>query len=85
MALDFAYAMQIFRNEPLPEPKNPNRHPADVLRVKYWFHGVSKALNCSAAYQLEKLFEPEHFRRQNHGLRTPTNGVVMRQGTILHN
>ena len=65
MALDFAYAMQIFRNEPLPEPKNPNRHPADVLRVKYWFHGVSKALNCSAAYQLEKLFEPEHFRRQN--------------------
>ena len=65
MALDFAYAMQIFRNEQLPEPKNPNRHPADVLRVQYWFHGVSKALNCHAAYQLEKLFEPEHFRRQN--------------------
>ncbi|CAD5360950.1 hypothetical protein PWK40_004431 [Citrobacter koseri] len=65
MALDFAYAMQILRNEPLPTPKNPNRHPADVLRVQYWFHGVSKALNCRAAYQLEKLFEPEHFRRQN--------------------
>ena len=65
MALDFASAMQIFRNEPLPAPKNPNRHPADVLRVQYWFHGVSRALNCSAAYQLEKLFEPQHFRRQN--------------------
>ena len=42
MALDFASTMQIFRNEQLPEPKNPNRHPADVLRVQYWFHGVSK-------------------------------------------
>ena len=47
------------------ESKNPNRHPVDVLRVRYWFQGVLKALDCQTAYQLEKLLEPEHFRRQH--------------------
>lgn len=44
---------------------NPARQPVDVLRVRYWYQGIIKALGCSNAYQIEKRLEPERFKRQN--------------------
>lgn len=35
-----------------------NRDLVDVLRVRYWYEGVKQQMNCSTAYQLERLFEP---------------------------
>lgn len=35
-----------------------NRDLVDVLRVRYWYEGVKRQMNCSTAYQLERLFEP---------------------------
>lgn len=47
------------------ESNNPNRHPVDVLRVRYWYQGVMKSLDCQKPYQVEKHLEPERFKRQN--------------------
>lgn len=38
--------------------QSSNRHPVEVLRVRYWYEGIKKKTSCSTAYQLERLIEP---------------------------
>ncbi|MBD0679935.1 hypothetical protein CGA21_14925 [Pseudomonas sp. PSB11] len=37
---------------------------ADVLRVRFWYEGVSQRTGINKAYELEQHFEPESFRRR---------------------
>nr|WP_199064472.1 hypothetical protein [Chromobacterium sp. ASV5] len=38
------------------------RDSVDILRVRYWYSGVMKALGCSRPYQIERRLEPGRFR-----------------------
>lgn len=46
---------------------NPKRHPAETLRVRYWFEGLRQRTKLTSAYALEQYFQKESFRRSSDG------------------
>ncbi|MFC3626897.1 hypothetical protein ACFOKJ_12275 [Vogesella amnigena] len=51
--------------------KNQNRDPVDVMRVRYWYQGIMTTLDCQNPYQVEKLLEPERFKRKHQRTEYP--------------
>lgn len=63
--------------------KNQKRHPIDTFRVRYWYQGIAKALDCQeSSYQVEKRLERERFTRKNG--RTSYPGKWSRYAQGMH-
>lgn len=49
----------------LAKSQKHRRHPVDTFRVRYWYAGVERTLNCDSAYKVERRIEPDHFHYQH--------------------
>ncbi|SMC25645.1 hypothetical protein SAMN02745857_02226 [Andreprevotia lacus DSM 23236] len=48
------------------QTKNQKRDPVDILRVRFWYQGIAKALDCQqSSYQVEKRLEQGRFARKD--------------------
>lgn len=65
-----------------PRRGRPARHPIDVIRTQFWFNLVSQ-FSQKTAYQLEKEFQPESFRRDEAWLVRSRRWDRYREGKMV--
>lgn len=65
-----------------PRRGRPARHPIDALRTQFWFNLVSQFAK-KTAYQLEKEFQPENFRRDEAWLVRSRRWDRYREGKMV--
>lgn len=70
------------RLETGPRRGRPARHPIDAIRTQFWFNMVSQFLQ-KTAYQLEKEFHPENFRRDEAWLVRSRRWDRYREGKMV--
>lgn len=65
-----------------PRRGRPERHPIDAIRTQFWFNMISQ-FSKKTAYQLEKEFHPESFRRDEAWLVRSRRWDRYREGKMV--
>lgn len=58
------------------------RDPVEILRVRYWYQGVSQRMRSGSAYQLEKHYEPQKFLKIDGRIQYPNKWIKYQIGKI---